>query len=1154
MDKFVNLHGHSNFSLLDGMTRINELVDRTLEIGQPASCITDHGVMYSLVDHLQYAKKKEQKPIVGFEAYVVKNHKIKDKSEAQRESETKREHLVLLAKNYKGYQSISKMCSVGATDGFYYRPRIDDNVIKTLGTDGVIGMSACLAGRIAQRILKDDIEGAEEWAKYYYKLFNGDFYLEIQPTIEDDQIKINKGLIEIHKKLGIPIVATTDFHYLNHNDAETHDVLLAIQSRSLVSDPDRWQFPGDTFYVMSREEILQSFKRNGHEVLDQSIVELAVNTTVDIANQCDVSINFGKHYLPQIEPPKNNNEFSEWANQKPDGLSSENYLRYLCIKGLKDKGKTSQEYRERLDYELGIINQMGFPDYFLIMADIMDFCRNNNVPYGPARGSGGGSLVSYATGITKIDPLKYDLLFERFLNPERGKLPDIDSDFCVKKGHKVFEYLNEKYGKDRCCNIATFGRLQMKAVLKDIARALDISYDEVNAYTRGINSREFNSVEELMQSPEYSGFLKKYPELYKHARKLEGSPRHVSQHPAGICVLPLPVTDLFPVQNAKETHEDSDVGYLSQFEKDQTEMLGGVKLDILKLKNVTEIDEMLNEINETYNLNLSDEDIPLNDDKTWDLIGRGDTLGVFQFASPIGINVLKQIKPRNLEELSAANAFIRPGSSGLEEYLAAKKNPSKIRKLDPRLDQYLKSTYGAIVYQEQIMYMISELMGISFGEADLYRRALEKPAKDKKNYVGKFNNEVVKIATERGFDPEIAEIVKNLILDNIGYGFNKSHSIAYSLISYQTAWLKANYPLVFYTTMFNGNLDNLPDFMAESKRNGITVLSPHVSYSKYNSIIESEDDRSIRIGLNAVKGIGPKAVESIIEDQPYISINDFMDRTNGRSVNKKVIEAIIKSGSFGKLGIHIEEDDLDEDLRLEFEYKVIDNVKYILLNRNQQEFWYDTYNNMTRKKSIPNYLIPTTLIKGKYLDQYDFVIEDEDAIVIPQNRLEELELKLEEVKQFRTRKRPKGELKKKKKKKKVSPLRRPFVEFGNELAEIKMDTLELYLREVKQLGFSFLEHPLEQHLDKIDLYDDKQDGELMMTAGIITGMQERKTRNNKPFYWVFLQTPRDVVRITMWDNQFKQNHKIIKKNKLIAVRGVKGYGGMNVDDIKEINL
>lgn len=404
MDKFVNLHGHSYFSLLDGMTRPSELVDYTLNLGQPASCITDHGVMYSVVDHFQYANKNKQKAIAGFEAYVVQDHKIKDKaSEAMLETENKREHMVLLAKNNDGYKRLMKMCSDGMTKGFYYRPRIDDKIITDYGTDGIIGMSACIAGRIAQYIRKDRMEDAEKWAIYYYKMFNGNFYLEMQPTKDIEQVKVNLGLIELHKKLGIPMVATTDFHYLKKEDAATHDVLLAMQSRSLVSDPKRWKFPGDTFYVMSRAEIAELFKSNGHEVLDQRVVEEALDNTVTIAEQCNVEFNWSKHYLPQINPPADNMEFNNWAGNRPtDGSTSSDYLRYLCIKGLKKRNKTSKDYRDRLDFELNVINQMGFPDYFLIMEDIMRYCREDGIPVGPARGCfTPENLVTLADGIVK---------------------------------------------------------------------------------------------------------------------------------------------------------------------------------------------------------------------------------------------------------------------------------------------------------------------------------------------------------------------------------------------------------------------------------------------------------------------------------------------------------------------------------------------------------------------------------------------------------------------------------------------------------------------------------------------------------------------------------------------------------------------------------
>ena len=576
MEKLTHLHVHgSTGSLLDGLTKTNELVDYTLQLGQPASCFTDHGSLASTIDHYQYAKKMGQKPIIGFEAYVTKDHLIKDKTEAQSETENKREHLVLLAQDHDAYKRLNKICSIGMTEGFYYRPRIDDKVLEDIGTKGLIGMSACLAGRVAQNIIKDRIEEAEKWAIYYYKLFNGEFYLEIQPMMDPIQVKVNLGLIEIHKKTGIPIVATADSHYLKREDAATHEVLLAIQSRSLMNDPKRWKFPGDTYFVMTRSEMTELFNSNGHQVLDQKIVELAMDTTVEIAAKCNVELELGKHYLPVVKPPEDDVKFNEWAEKRlTDETISDKFLRYLSMKGLKERGKTTKEYRDRLDYELGVIAKAGYSDYFLIMWDIMRFCRESKIPTGSARGSAAGALTSYALKITKVDPLVYNLSFERFLNPSRVLTPDIDVDLCIKKGHKVFSYLMNKYGKEYCCNIATFGRLQLKAVIKDLAKTFSVPFEEVNALTTNI-PEDIKHIEELYNDfPDAKIFLDKYPEIFKHAKKLEGLPRHISQHPAGVCISPIPITDLIAVQNAKDTTDGEEPLYLSQFEKEQIGIAG----------------------------------------------------------------------------------------------------------------------------------------------------------------------------------------------------------------------------------------------------------------------------------------------------------------------------------------------------------------------------------------------------------------------------------------------------------------------------------------------------------------------------------------------------------------------------------------------------
>lgn len=773
--------------------------------------------------------------------------------------------------------------------------------------------------------------------------------------------------------------------------------------------------------------------------------------------------------------------------------------------------------------------------------------------------SGGGSLVAYAAGITNIDPLKYDLLFERFLNPERGKLPDIDSDFCVKKGYKVFEYLIQKYGKEYSCNIATFGRMQLKMVIKDIAKAMNIPFEEVNEFTRNIPEKigdvEIKHVTDLSLIPECKPFMDKYPELFIHAAKLEGSPRHVSQHPAGIAITPVPVTDLLPVQNAKETQEGVEPGYLTQFEKDQSEQSGVVKLDILKLKNVTEIREQIHLINKMYGKNMTEDDIPFDDPKVWELFAKGDTLGIFQFASNVAIPVIKKIRCTNIEELAAANSFIRPGTSGLDEYCEAKQNPAKLRKLDPRLDRHLAKTYGAIVFQEQIMFLISELMGISFGQADLYRRALEKPKKDKKGMVKYFNDNVVRIASERGFDPKVAELVRQLIIDNSGYAFNKSHAVAYSIIAYWTAWIKVNYPLIFYVTMFNGNLDELNIFMEAAKKNGITINPPHVCYSKYESTIEDHANSVIRIGLSAIKGVGPAAVDSIMVTQPYNSIDDFFERNSSRAINKKVVEALIQSGCFNNLGIMVEPEDVGNDLRLLLNVQLKDNRTQAFLNRNQLRFWYEKVSEVLAVKSIPNYAIPTSMIKGKYMETYELAIEADNTIIIPEDMLKDFDLKLEDVISLKTRKQPKGFLKlTHQENKKISPFRKPFIYYTKEIAEITENYLETYLKEIEEFGYSFLSHPLEKNVDKINLYADTQDGYMMVTAGIITDVIEKRTKNNKKMYWVIIRSPRDTVKCVFWDNMYKKYKDVLRKHNIIVAKGIKGYGGITIESLKEVKL
>ena len=560
-------------------------------------------------------------------------------------------------------------------------------------------------------------------------------------------------------------------------------------------------------------------------------------------------------------------------------------------------------------------------------------------------------------------------------------------------------------------------------------------------------------------------------------------------------------------------------------------------------------------INTLYGKNLTEDDIPFDDEKTWDLMSRGDTLGVFQMASNVAIPVLKRVKPKNLEELSAINAFIRPGASGLDEYLEGKNDNTKIRKLDPRIDRHLKSTYGAIVYQEQIMFLISELMGISFGQADLYRRALEKPNKGKNvQVVADFNNNVVKKAQERGIDPKVADLVRQLIIDNSGYGFNKSHSIAYSIITYWTAWIKANYPLVFYCQMFNGNLDQLSAFMAEATKNGVVIKPPHVSYSKYDSIIEDEENKIIRIGMNAIKGVGPAAVDSIVKAQPYTDIDDFFERNQLRSVNKRVIESLISVDAFRDLGIKIEANDIPDVFKDRFNIQNSSNGLIVKLQRNQIKYWYEKVIEASSVKTINKYSVPRELIKGKYFEIYELAFEKDNTIVIPEDKLTLFELSLEQVEQYKNNRRtPKAFLKLTDNDEiKATPFRKPFIMFSQQISEIVENKLLTYLNEVENLGYSFLPHPLEQFMHKINSFDEAEDGDEITTAGIVKEIIERQTKTRKKYYWMIIQTPRENVRITLWDDQFKRYHSMVKLHNVIVVRGVKGYGGLSCNAMKQL--
>ena len=697
--------------------------------------------------------------------------------------------------------------------------------------------------------------------------------------------------------------------------------------------------------------------------------------------------------------------------------------------------------------------------------------------------------------------------------------------------------------------------MQMKQVIKDISKVLEIPFDEVNEFTRNIPEKDANGepikhVDNLNGIEGAKEFFAKYPDVLKFALKLEGTPRHVSQHPAGIGVTPCEITDLIPVQNAKPTADNIEPGYLAEYEKDNFELSGVVKLDVLKLAAATQLQYMLDIINHEYkdyvdknfNGKLIDENIPMDDEKAWDLLCKGDTLGVFQMENAkVAVPTLHKVKPRNIEELAAVTSFIRPGAVGLDDYVMTKNDPTKRRRIDPRLDCWLDKTEGAIAFQEQIMQLISTLMGIPFGKADIYRRALEKPKKLPDAFA-EFNENLVPAGLANGFSKEVCEKVRKLIIDNSGYAFNASHAVSYSYITYWMSWLKANHPLVWYTCMFNDDVSKLKDYMDEASKAGIKVLPPNVSRSQYLASIEDKNENSIRIGFNAVKGIGEAAVNGIKEVQPFSSINDFFDKTSScRAVNKKVIEALIRANAF-------------EGLPLVFDNELMPDQESVYMNRSQMMLWYSKVGEFSAKKSIPNYLIPKELIKNKFLNDTELIFDD-DYLVIPETYLDEFKLKLENVSEYKTRKRPKGRLKNTESTKmnKIPVICRPFVNDREEIMNIVESKLSVYINEVHEFGYSFLDHPLESKIKDMDVYNDSIDGSMIIEAGMVSEIIQRQTKKGKTFYWVILQTPKESVRVTVWSDQFEKYSKLLQFGSLIMVKGIKGYGGMSLEQIRDAN-
>ena len=882
MSKFVHLHIHSEFSLLDGANRIKDIPKRAKELGMDSIAITDHGVMYGVIDFYNACKEEGIKPIIGCEVYVAPRSRF-DKEPG---IDNKYNHLILLAKNNQGYKNLSKLVSLSFVEGYYYKPRIDLEILEKYH-EGLICLSACLAGSLNQALLNGNMEKAEEIALWHKRVFGDDYYIEIQNNGLQEQVLANQKLIQLARKLDLPLVATNDAHYLKKEDAYNHEVLLCIQTGKRMSDEDRMKFETDELYIKSPEEMSEYF----------SAFPDAIENTVKIAEQCNVEFEFGHTILPNYDVPE---EFETHYD----------YFKKLCDDGIRKRygENPSKEILDRAEYELSIIQKMGFVDYFLIVWDYIHFAKENGISVGPGRGSGAGSIIAYAIEITDIDPIRYGLMFERFLNPERISMPDFDVDFADVNRQDVIDYVSKKYGKDHVSQIITFGTMAAKMVIRDVSRVLDVPYAEADALAKMIPNELHITIKKAIEQNKELNQLYNSDEQTKKildiAMSLEGMPRQASTHACGVVITKDPVDTYVPLYV-----RDGQIA--TQFIMTTLEKLGLLKMDFLGLRTLTVIQETMRMVKENQAIEvIFDEN--MSDPKVYKLWQEGRTMGIFQFESQGMTNFMKELKPDCLEDIIAGVSLYRPGPMDqIPRYIKGKMNPGHNEYTHPSLEPILNVTYGCMVYQEQVMQIVRDLAGYSLGRADLVRRAMGKKkldvmAKEREIFINgqvdEQGNIVVPGCVRNGID----EVSANKIFDEMAefakYAFNKSHAACYAVVAYRTAYLKAYYPTEFMAAMLNsylGNLDKVPQYIDECKALSIKILAPDINKSMENFTGKNNE---IRFGLGSIKNVGTEPVKQIVEERKqhgvFKSFTDFCERISDKQVNKKCIESLIKAGAF----------------------------------------------------------------------------------------------------------------------------------------------------------------------------------------------------------------------------------------------------------------
>ena len=880
---FTHLHVHTEYSLLDGSCKIKELAARAKELGMDSMAITDHGVMYGVIDFYRAAREVGIKPIIGCEVYVAPGSRF-DRENTN--GEDRYYHLVLLAENDTGYHNLMKIVSKGFVDGFYYKPRVDYEVLETYH-EGVIALSACLAGEVQRYLARGMYEEACRSARHYEEIFGkGNFFLELQDHGIPTQKTVNQGLMRMSRELSMDLVATNDIHYILAEDAAAHDILLCIQTGKKVSDENRMRYEGGQYYVKSEEEMRALFP----------YAQEAIDNTHKIAERCNVEIEFGVTKLPKYEVP--------------EGYDSWSYLNKLCQDGMAKRYPDDDgTLQKRLSYELGVIHNMGYVDYFLIVWDFIHFARSHDIMVGPGRGSAAGSIVSYCLEITNIDPVRYDLLFERFLNPERVSMPDIDIDFCFERRQEVIDYVVEKYGKDQVVQIVTFGTLAAKGVVRDVGRVLDLPYARCDAIAKMIPGDLGMTLDKaLKQSPDLREAYQNDDEVHyliDMAKRLEGLPRHTSMHAAGVVIGQRAMDEFVPLSRA------SDGTITTQFTMTTLEELGLLKMDFLGLRTLTVIQNAVRQAEENYGVHLEMEKIDYNDKQVLASIGTGKCDGIFQLESSGMKSFMKELRPENLEDIIAGISLYRPGPMDfIPRYLKGKNDKDSITYECPQLEHILGPTYGCIVYQEQVMQIVRDLAGYTMGRSDLVRRAMSKKKtavmeKERQNFVYGNPEENVKGCIANGIDEKTANHIYDEMIDFAKYAFNKSHAACYAVVAYQTAYLKYYYPKEFFAALMTSVMDNVTkvsEYILTCRQLGIRILSPDINEGQSGFSVSGD---AIRYGLSAIKSVGRNVVDEIIKERKnnglFTSIDDFVERMGGREVNKRTLENFIKSGAMDSL-------------------------------------------------------------------------------------------------------------------------------------------------------------------------------------------------------------------------------------------------------------